>query len=327
MQNISVIVPVYKVEQYLPACLDSILAQTFEDFELILVDDGSPDNCGRICDEYAKKDSRIKVIHQENQGLSGARNTGIEIARGEYITFIDSDDLVTENYLQVLHDALVTQTADLSVCRTCRFEDGKTPNLASKQETNEFQCTCFDHRETCVIMYEGSQEIPVNAWGKLFRTELFREIRFPLGRVHEDQAVVPIICYNVDKVVSVNLKLYCYRERSGSITRDKFSLKRYDDLWAIDTCIQFFESNQEWEIVEAAKSRRYRMICSYAIYAKKEGVSVPEEYRISTIRALRYLKKHVSDEKYEYYLAQINGNLPRVYEYIRKIKQMLGLAR
>ena len=117
---VSIIIPVYKVEKYLPNCIESILRQTFKDFELILVDDGSPDNCGEICEEYAQKDSRIKVVHQPNGGLSAARNSGIDIAKGDYLTFIDSDDFVFPHYLEILVKLCQENDADMSVCSSVR---------------------------------------------------------------------------------------------------------------------------------------------------------------------------------------------------------------
>lgn len=116
MPEVSIIVPVYKVEPYLNKCVDSILAQTFTDFECILVDDGSPDSCGKICDEYVQKDSRVKVIHQENQGLSAARNSGLDMASGAWIVFVDSDDWIEPDAVEVLYRAALQNDADMAVC-------------------------------------------------------------------------------------------------------------------------------------------------------------------------------------------------------------------
>ena len=136
MPVISVIVPVYKVERYLHECVHSLLAQTFSDIEVILVDDGSPDGCGAICDAYAKSDSRVCVIHQKNGGLSCARNTGIAHARGEYLCFVDSDDYVAPDYCETLYAMLKDSDCDFSVCGVCRFQDGVQPNPVSSQEQN-----------------------------------------------------------------------------------------------------------------------------------------------------------------------------------------------
>ena len=318
MPQISVIVPVYKVEKYLRECVDSILAQTYRDFELILVDDGSPDNCGAICDEYAAKDSRIRVIHQENQGLSGARNSGIDIARGEFITFVDSDDLVDCRYLEILMNA-GSGGADVTVCRYREFADGQLPSPWQ----GGWNQMSFGRTDALVKLYDGSPWIPVNAWGKLFRRELIGDQRFPLGRLHEDQAFTPYLLYRARGIVSCDAALYHYRVNPASITRNTFSLRRYDDLWAIENCIRFFEERGETGILEAAGRKRQRLICTYAIYARRDGVEVPREYRISIPKALGYLRKHVSADKYSYCLAQVNPKLVIWDARLRKIEKIL----
>lgn len=317
---ISVIVPVYKVENYLRECLDCILMQSYTDFELILVDDGSPDRCGEICEEYSERDMRVRVIHQDNQGLSGARNTGIEAACGEYITFVDSDDLVSPHYLAVLHEALTDSDADISVCRTLIFADGETPQEKADLIIKK---TVFSGKKACILLYDGSAEVPVNAWGKLYRKEIIGNHRFPLGRLHEDQAFTPLMCYRAKKVAAVNVQLYYYRERNNSITRDQFTIKRYDDLWAISKCIAFFEAERANRILAAAYRKRKRLLATYSIYAYRDGVKVPNEYRVHLLPALLYLRKNVQPLKYEYYLAQVSPKLARLHEYERKLVHVL----
>lgn len=322
MPQISVIVPVYKVEKYIHECVDSILAQTFSDFELILVDDGSPDNCGAICDEYAAKDSRVRVIHQDNQGLSGARNSGMDIAEGKFITFVDSDDIVHESYLETLYLAMDEDT-DISICRYVKFEENIIAPVCSNHSRSE---QWIDATSALVELYSGSAAIPINACGKLFRSSLISELRFPVGRLHEDQAFTPYACYGARKIVSCDCVGYFYRERTGSITRNIFSARRYDDLWAIDSCIRFFESKGEQEIVAAAKKKRQRLLSAYAIYAWRDQVEVPQEYRMNILKAVLYLRKNVADENYQYYLAQIHPRLALIHEYWRKIKKLLHLT-
>lgn len=326
MPKISVIVPVYNVEQYLSACVESILAQTFQDFELILVDDGSPDSCGAMCDAYAQKDPRVRVIHQENQGLSGARNTGIKAASGEYITFIDSDDLVKKDYLEKLLRAIKVESADISVCKPQEFEDGKN-SVCLETVSAEAQHKCFSNIDVCVELYNVSSQIPINAWGKLYRADLISDMEFPVGRIHEDQAFVPVACYRAGKIVLVDSPIYCYRQRPESIMQTKFSLKRYDDIWAIDNCIAFFEANQATQIVAAAKEKRKRQICIYAIYARRNGVEVPKKYRVGAHKALFYLRKRVPEEKFFYYLGQVNMLYARLYMYWAKLKEILKIDR
>lgn len=319
MPTISVIVPVYKVEQYLPACVDSILAQSFTDFELILVDDGSPDSCGAMCDAYAAQDSRVKVIHRENGGLSAARNSGIGAAQGLYTTFIDSDDLVAANFLEALYDAATQTGAEIAISFPKPFPDGQAPNTAFRKPGRQ---KSFTGAEAVAKLYQGSHMVPVNACAKLFQTALITDMRFPEGRLHEDQAYVPIACYRASRITYVDSTLYFYRDRPESITRTKFSLKRYDDIWAIDQCIAFFEQQQEPEIIRAALEKRRRLLCIYAIYAKRDHIALPLEYQVPSGKALRYLRKHVSDEKYAYYLAQLHPRLVRPHAYWVKLRKL-----
>lgn len=212
MPEISIIVPVYKVERYLKNCVESLMAQTFGDIEIILVDDGSPDQCGAICDFLAKVDGRIRVIHQQNQGLSCARNAGINIARGKYICFVDSDDFVTPNYCQVLIDLLRGTELDFSVCGVCRFQDGTIPNRTVTSENVEI----ISNEEYLKRQLENHTEFGV--WNKLFRREIFERIRFAPGKLNEDVILSADILANLNHGVAYTCaQLYLYRQRDGSI--------------------------------------------------------------------------------------------------------------
>ena len=325
--KVSVIVPVYKVEKYLEDCVNSILAQSFGDFELILVDDGSPDKCGNICDAFAEKDSRVRVIHQQNMGLSGARNTGIELSCGEYLTFIDSDDLIAPRYLELLMWSVTAGHAEIAVCSMEEFTDGNEQETLQHVNCAGGPLSVFTGRDGCIMLYEGDKSMPVYACAKLFVRSLICDARFPVGRIHEDQAFIPVICYKANSIAALNAPLYCYRTREDSITRDRFTLKRYDDIWAIDNCILFFEEKGEKEIVEAAYKKRKRLLAVYSIYARRDGVSVPKEYQISLLSALKYLRNHVAPAKYEYYLAQVSPKLARVFVYEQKLKRIFSRTK
>jgi glycosyltransferase involved in cell wall biosynthesis len=215
--TISVIVPVYDVEKYINFCVDSILTQTFEDFECILVDDGSPDNCGAICDAYAKNDSRITVIHRQNGGLSAARNSGIEIARGEFIAFIDSDDVVEPDYLKVLYELCQKNDAKLSACVFYEFEDNLviTREMLSTQYKNLEKDNCFSKDEFLIKMFEW--EVPICAHCKLYHKSLFDSIRFPENKVYEDLATTYLLVNETSRCAFANFELYGYRCRPNSI--------------------------------------------------------------------------------------------------------------
>lgn len=148
---VSIIVPIYNVEQYISKCIESILAQTYRDFELILVDDGSTDMCGKICDEYAKQDSRVHVIHQENKGVSAARNAGISLAKGEYIMFVDSDDFITENMLEKMHDCIAESGSDIAICGINNFLDGA--ETEDKSQMNDISTKTISGRDACLSIY------------------------------------------------------------------------------------------------------------------------------------------------------------------------------
>lgn len=211
MPQISVIVPVYKVEPYLHRCVDSILNQTFTDFELILVDDGSPDNCPEICDSFAEQDVRIRVIHQNNAGLSAARNTGINAAQGRYVCFVDSDDLVSQDYCRVLYDLLNGTEYDFAFCGVCRFEDGREPAPGGNTDRNVVTNT-----EYTAMQLRRQTEFGV--CNKLFRRELFEHIRFYPGKLHEDVIFSADLLRSLrNGAIYTSRQLYDYRQREGGI--------------------------------------------------------------------------------------------------------------
>ncbi len=324
MPEISVIVPVYKVEPYLRECVDSILAQTFTDFEIILVDDGSPDNCGIICDEYAEKDNRIIVIHQENGGLSAARNAGLDVARGEYVSFIDSDDVVSPEYLEILYGQLVNNRCDISICDNIEFTK---------------ECSQIEHivngyltvtgRDATKGIYDNKKRVPVMAWGKIYKIKLFENTRFPEGRIHEDNYIVPILLYRSEKVCIVKSKLYAYRQRDNSIMGKKFSIKRYDGIIAIDHCIDYFNEKQDKELVEIAHTQKLLLLYLYNTEAKKEGIhnSVPKQYRVNEMKTLIYLWEHLDGDYFAYQISKYHPDWVLPLEYINKLRKTLRIMR
>ncbi len=232
-RQISVIVPVYNVENYIRECLDSIMAQTVSSFELILIDDGSTDDSGRICDEYAQQDERIRVIHKENGGLSSARNSGLDMATGDYVCFIDSDDIVQPDYLEKLHDSIIQHKSDLVICD---IEDQRLANWSSEPATIEGG-TSKDARRWLYDQHSREYVLMVVAWNKLYSKELFDGLRFPLGRLHEDEFMIGPILKKANKISFVPEKLYVYRENTSGITSNanKFNIRHLD---AIDACTE-----------------------------------------------------------------------------------------
>lgn len=245
---ISVIIPVYKVEAYLTACVESVLAQTYEQLEIILVDDGSPDNCPKICDEFAARDSRIRVIHKENGGLSSARNAGIDAARGEYLAFLDSDDLWTPVFLERLCRAAQETGADFAVCLFRRFR-GDPP----KELPEPVAAEVLTRREAFECLFGVRNENMVVAPNKLYRRCLFAGIRYPAGKLHEDEAVIHEIIGAAERIAWLEEEHYLYRESPNSITTAKFNLRRLDETYAKEQRIAYFERRGMQDLADRTK--------------------------------------------------------------------------
>ena len=218
---ISVIIPVYNVEKYLPKCIESVLNQSYSNLEILLIDDGSPDACGKLCDDYAAKDPRIKVFHKPNGGLSDARNYGMRHATGEYINFIDSDDWVDEHYIETLYRLLTDNNADLSAITLCSVNENgdEIGRKRSGTQTVFDDCTAIES-----MFYQDG--LPWCAQAKLYKKELFDGIEFPVNVLMEDKATTYKIFAKCQKIVFAELPHYKYLVRQGSIMRSSFSEKR-----------------------------------------------------------------------------------------------------
>ena len=217
---ISVIVPVYKAEKYLDKCVQSIVNQTYKNLEIILVDDGSPDNCPEMCDEWAKKDSRIKVIHKENSGAASARNAALDIALGDYIGFVDSDDYIEPNMLDELYDSMQSNGADISICANDEVDENYNFIKENKVPSDEFVITPYD----CFLNIYGANYAHCIIPNKLYKKEIWQDIRFPHLGMCEDEAVLPYIYQKAEKIAVVNEALYHYYiEHVGSVMNKEFS--------------------------------------------------------------------------------------------------------
>lgn len=227
---ISVIIPVYKVEKYLHKCVDSVINQTYSTLEIILVDDGSPDKCGEICEEYAAKDKRVKVIHQENTGLSGARNTGLKNARGAYITFLDSDDYFASNFIEKLHGLLKANNADISICADEFVLEQKNGQIkVLKRPYKEFNGIKVMTAKEALSITLRQDIFDAKACAKLYKIELFQDIKYPLGYAYEDEGTTYKLFINSKILVYTGEPLYFYLQRNGSILHSNSSSKRYWD--------------------------------------------------------------------------------------------------
>lgn len=275
---ISVIVPIYRVEKYLPACIDSILNQTFTDFELILVDDGSPDRCPEICDETAKRDARVRVIHQANQGLSAARNAGIEAAHGAWLSFVDSDDFLAPDFLETLHDAAVRAGADCVLCGVQLTDEagqkiGQPLSVADGVRTG---------RSILETLCRAPEITYLVAWNKLYRRDVFQTLRYPVGMQNEDTYLAAELFDTVQTVICVSKPMYFYRQRADSIMHTAVTTRNLDRMWAFEHCFAYFEARGLEALMPDAEKK---------MFAKLTGVyyRLPKEERQSD--AVRQAKK------------------------------------
>ncbi len=297
MSLISVIVPVYKVEPYLSRCVDSILAQTFTDFELILINDGSPDNCGKICDDYAQKDTRIQVIHKENGGLSSARNAGIDWvfanSNSQWLTFIDSDDWIHPQYLELLLSGATSTNTDICVCEYTEtsefsgFENIKNTTTQNLTPEDFF----INHHVTAVI-----------ACCKLYKKSCFKNIRYPLGKLHEDEYTTYKILFEKSFISHLEEPLYFYFTNTDSITNGGWSPKRLDAIKAYEEQIAYFRKNG----YRAALVKIERKLLWY-IVAQIEITEKSDEYAYLTPGLKKRLKAYLKDFKADVKLSINNG--------------------
>lgn len=225
---ISVIVPIYNVEKYLKQCIESIINQTYKNIEILLIDDGSTDNCGKICDEYEKKYNKIKVFHKENGGLSDARNYGIERANGDYITFIDSDDNVTDDYVEYLYNLICKYDAKMSIASYSVVSHEKVIDL-SKGFKEELLTT-----EEALRRMLSEKGFTVSSASKMFKKEILDDIRFPYGKLCEDNGTIYKAIMKCDKIPYGNKSIYNYYKRENSIMTSKFNKGRLDLLEMVD---------------------------------------------------------------------------------------------
>ena len=272
MPKISVIVPVYKAENYLHRCVDSILAQTFTDFELILVDDGSPDKCGAICDEYAATDERVHVIHQENQGQSCARNHALdwvfEHSDSEFIAFVDSDDWVHPQYLEHMYYGVKKTGTRISSCDYLKTAENMTSIIVIKSPV------------TITVSHDyvrGGNKIVAYAWGRLYARTLWESIRFPEGRLWEDVATIYKVLFSVDTVAHVDEVLYYYFINQNGTVKRIWRPNRMDEFDAYEEQLDYFSKRNGYTAIYEALQNAYIKAISYSYFMEQESDLSPEE--------------------------------------------------
>ncbi len=324
MAQISVIVPVYKVEQYLQRCANSVLSQTFEDLELILVDDGSPDGSPAICDDYAGRDSRVHVIHQKNGGLSAARNAGIDYvlahSQSSWIIFLDSDDWIHPRTLEVLLNAAVSLNTSVSLCGYVSTE-GSVPEIPEEQFRPELQNTREFYREETILL--------TTAWAKLYKKELLREFRYPVGKLHEDEFTTYRVLFTQESLANVPAPLYFYFANPESITKSGWTPRRLDVWEAFRQQIQFFDDQGDRETADICFDRylhnAYIQLCALEKDPGEYGAWTPKIK--AEIRSLLRQGKKRKSLDFEKDFPILNRFYPvrtRLELYARAIRRRLG---
>ena len=284
-EKISVIVPVYNVEQYLERCVDSIINQTYTNLEIILVNDGSTDNSGKLCDELAKKDKRIRVIHKENGGLSDARNRGVDEAESDLVGFIDSDDYIDRDMYEILLKNLNNTDADLSMCALYDVYNNTPEAQVTNKETWKLSS------EQAIKMVMEAKILSVTAVNKLYRKSLFTDLKFEVGKIAEDAFIMIKLLDKCEKIVATNEKKYYYVHRENSITTQKFSTKFLN-------VIEAYEQNSNIILEKYPKLKdvaQTRM--NWAYFYVLDRLLLDDNYNDKELenKLISYLKNHRKD--------------------------------
>lgn len=309
---ISVIVPIYKAEKYLVNCIKSIIEQTYQNLEIVLVDDGSPDSCPQICDEYAKKDSRIIVIHKENGGVSSARNAGIDICHGTYITFLDADDELKSTYIEVLWKNLVDNEADVSCCRPTHHN----------YQWNMDNSALVWNREESLVQSLSDHPLTHAAWAKLYTREIIGNLRFDTSlRINEDSFFVFQICCKQPRLIAVADNLYIYNFSTSSTSRSNFS-EKFNDILIVSQRKYEIIKNSFPHLIDLAKNMLLKAKMNYLqnICLKTDGEYSDTEK--SLIQEIKKEKKHYipstkADDKWHFIICH---NLYFIYKRAYRIK-------
>ena len=319
MPQITVVVPVYKVEPYIHECIDSILAQTFQDFELVLVDDGSPDSCPQICDDYAGKDPRIHVIHKQNGGLSDARNTGIDWAMAhsdsEWLAFVDSDDYLRPDYLRILYETAQKESADLVICDFVRVNDQK--EIVEKKH-KFFDIVTENKIKLFGILNSNWRIIP--AWNKLYHKHIFSGLRFAFGKIHEDAFAIHHILWECRKAALISEGLYFYRIRGNSIMATETPKSKLDAFEALVERYEFGLSHQLMDLKKIPTDGIYK-------YASLDRLLLDEDNKRLDRLMKRFSDIYFSDpanRTIKRFLAfRLNGMYHKVSKFCHGVKSNL----
>lgn len=259
---ISVIVPVYKVEAYLDRCVKSIVSQSYENLEILLVDDGSPDRCGAMCDAWARRDSRIRVIHKENGGAADARNTGMDCCQGQYVTFVDSDDYLAPEMIEQLYNALFCGNGKMSMCNTNCLNSNCEPEPSGNYLIVDQGV--YSARELLPRIYQAWGWLYVVPWNKLFHRDILTHIRYPVGKGNEDEFVCAQLIWEAQTICTTSYAGYFYlQERAGSVMKSWSSLQRLDYFEALLIRYRFYQQIGQTVLLHETRSRVFKALEHY----------------------------------------------------------------
>ena len=310
LPTVSIIVPIYKVEPYLQRCLDSIVSQSYTNLEIILVDDGSPDESPQICNEYAAKDNRIKVIHKKNGGLSDARNAGIDISEGDYITFIDSDDWVHENYISTLLGLITNKNADIAIGENIRTGGNTFINKKT------FRTDVYTSKEALIHLLKDNHLAFTVSWGKIYKRCLFSTLRFPIGKFHEDEFTSYILFYNSRKIAYTSEVLYFYYQRKGSIVSTRHP---WDVLEYLEQRYLFFKERKETDLLPyILPPLCWQFLCAYWNEQKNKHHASSKKY----LSSFKFYVKDLNEVKVPLFhkiCLRTFANIPILYLLYRRM--------
>ena len=311
--KVSIIIPIYNVKKYLRRCVDSILSQTYSDIEIILVNDGSTDNCLEICYEYQTQDKRVVVINKQNGGLSDARNAGIDIANGDYIYFVDSDDYIDCYTIEKLMNYAILG-ADVVVSNFDRVSESTVIGASKGGGKVETYSSGMDFYR--LIYLEKDRYLHCNlAWGKLYKASLFENIRYPVGKIHEDEFTTYKLLFKAGETVFVDEPLYHYYIREGSITSVKFTEKNLATLEALEQRYKYFLSLGDQPFIEYTRNSLLGM--HILDYYRIEDKNTKKELRNRFIGLYKKEKANLSISKHCQYILFLY--VPFLYKIIRSI--------
>lgn len=292
MNKLSVIIPAYNVEKYIEKCIESVINQSYKNLEIIIINDGSTDHTDELCKKYIDKDARIKYISKENEGLSEARNTGLRYATGDYVTFLDSDDYFDLNYASIMMKEILDDDLDMVSCNSRSFNDydGKEypiPIKINKVFNNIEALDDINTKES--FTFEPAQQ-------KIYKKELFNDLKFEKGRIHEDTIMCVKYYYKISKGKNIDIPLYNYRVRNGSISRTKFNIKSLDNLYAYKSQVHFFQE-VGYKNINNSVSKFYSMWIYDYFRAKKNNVDGNDAIFNELERYYNDFKQYLPEQK------------------------------